>query len=573
MWFLINKSSGEKSCNLLCNRAYTIGRTIANSNENPDLALSGTDTSISRKHAEILIKFNETQCTNLEARPSIILTDYSRFGTFVNEVRIKEFQSLNVNDVIRFGLTSFLLCNEPLMVTTSCVTAANKGQLKKQLCRLGGYLVNDWHNDCSFVVMDKLTITVKVINALISQKYIVTKNYFDDLVDRAACLSLKEANPAKYLPELAEENLDDVDFEPLPSRKVLFKGKKLVFFNNSQLQKMQNLIELAAGECELFNKSMTTKEALVNFLFINYEDENEHLKRLTPMLDNLNKRLVDETEIGLAILYCSMKKYCNPEKFDDSMQSDKSCYKLGSQTMTQSVFFEPSCPSAQYNDMVVAAFETQDSAVFQFEKDKINDTLKINDTPDKKKPKLMFDNPEFVDMKKSVVDKNELITSEIVIIENTDKDEYLKKKKINSPIDIVKDTKRNPSNIIIPSTATKSLIREPKEQSKYTDSKSNSLVFTKIKQLNNESSFQHIDTMKPSQIKIKFENLITKTFKNELKDDAQNMTNGKVNFKKFRKVPKASQSIINKENKLFKSFKNEPFDLNTQFDSFINSMR
>jgi len=339
MWFLINKSSGEKSCNLLCNRAYTIGRTIANSKENPDLALSGTDTSISRKHAEILIKFNETQCTNLEARPSIILTDYSRFGTFVNEVRIKEFQSLNVNDVIRFGLTSFLLCNEPLMVTTSCVTAANKVQLKKQLCRLGGYLVNDWHNDCSFVVMDKLTITVKVINALISQKHIVTKNYFDDLVDRAACLSLKEANPAKYLPELAEENLDDVDFEPLPSRKVLFKGKKLVFFNNSQLQKMQNLIELAAGECELFNKSMTTKEALVNFLFINYEDENEHLKRLTPMLDNLNKRLVDETEIGLAILYCSMKKYCNPEKFDDSMQSDKSCYKLGSQTMTQSVFF------------------------------------------------------------------------------------------------------------------------------------------------------------------------------------------------------------------------------------------
>ena len=32
--------------------------------------------------------------------------------------------------------------------------------------------------------------------------------------------------------------------------------------------------------------------------------------------------------------------------------------------------------------MVVAAFETQDSAVFQFEKDNINDTFKINDTLD-----------------------------------------------------------------------------------------------------------------------------------------------------------------------------------------------
>ena len=95
----------------------------------------------------ILIKFNETQCANLEARTSIILTDYSRFGTFLNEARIKEFQTLNPNDVIHFG---------SLMVITYCVTAANKSQLKKQLCRLGGYLVNDWHNECSFVVMDKL---------------------------------------------------------------------------------------------------------------------------------------------------------------------------------------------------------------------------------------------------------------------------------------------------------------------------------------------------------------------------------------------------------------------------------
>ena len=68
--------------------------------------------------------------------------------------------------------------------------------------------------------------------------------------------------------------------------------------------------------------------------------------------------------------------------------------------------------------MVVAAFETQDSAVFQFEKDNINDTFKINDTLD--------------------------ISAEIAAIEKTDKDEYLKKKKIYSLIsDIVKDTKIN----------------------------------------------------------------------------------------------------------------------------------
>ena len=50
------------------------------------------------------------------------------------------------------------------------------------------------------------------------------------------------------------------------------------------------------------------------------------------------------------------------------------------------------------------------------------------------------------------------------------------------------------------------------------------------------------------------------------------MTNEKVNFKKFRKAPKASQSI-NKEYKLLRSFKNEPFDVDTQFNGYINSMR
>ena len=54
---------------------------------------------------------------------------------------------------------------------------------------------------------EQLTITVKIINALISQKHVVTKKYFEDLVDLATCLSMKEANPANYLHELAEENL------------------------------------------------------------------------------------------------------------------------------------------------------------------------------------------------------------------------------------------------------------------------------------------------------------------------------------------------------------------------------
>ncbi len=87
-------------------------------------------------------------------------------------------------------------------------------------------------------------------------------------------------------------------------------------------------------------------------------------------------------------------------------------------------------------------------------------------------------------------------------------------------------------------------------------------------------------------VKIKFEPLIVKKLKNE-PDGNQNFPNGKVNYKKFVKIPKAShtKNIFattafqnkkdenEKNNSLFKSFKEEPFDLNTQFQYFINSKR
>ncbi len=67
-----------KTLFLLCNRVYTIGRRMVNSSVSAsDLELIG-DSSISRKHAEIVIKFNETQCSDLLATPSIILTDHSK---------------------------------------------------------------------------------------------------------------------------------------------------------------------------------------------------------------------------------------------------------------------------------------------------------------------------------------------------------------------------------------------------------------------------------------------------------------------------------------------------------------
>ena len=180
MWYLAGQASDQKRW-LLSNKVFKIGRALssATGQSSPDLALSG-DTSVSRLHAEILIKFTENQCAESDSRPTIVLTDHSKFGTFVNDERVSDFKLLNENDVIRFGMNQnyFKLQREPLKVTTSCVLAKNKSHVKKLTCQLTGHVVNEYQADCTHVIMDRLTSTVKVINALICQRY-VGVSFFD----------------------------------------------------------------------------------------------------------------------------------------------------------------------------------------------------------------------------------------------------------------------------------------------------------------------------------------------------------------------------------------------------------
>ena len=48
------------------------------------------------------------------------------------------------------------------MITSSCLDNAGKKLVRQQLCILGGHMVNEWSNDCSLVVMNKISVTIKV---------------------------------------------------------------------------------------------------------------------------------------------------------------------------------------------------------------------------------------------------------------------------------------------------------------------------------------------------------------------------------------------------------------------------
>ena len=51
---------------------------------------------------------------------------------------------------------------EPLIITSSCLQSAAKKSVRLNLCTLGAHIVNEWTKDCTLLVMNNISVTVKV---------------------------------------------------------------------------------------------------------------------------------------------------------------------------------------------------------------------------------------------------------------------------------------------------------------------------------------------------------------------------------------------------------------------------
>ena len=77
------------------------------------------------------------------------------------------------------------LKNKQFIFTTSTETDEDKLKIKKLVTQMGSHLVNDWQNNCTMLITEKVSMTIKVVNALICQKLIVTQQYLDKFVKNA----------------------------------------------------------------------------------------------------------------------------------------------------------------------------------------------------------------------------------------------------------------------------------------------------------------------------------------------------------------------------------------------------
>lgn len=316
MWYLTSDTD-HRVIYVMPNNEITIGRSVDAQVCNfaiPD------DPSISRKHATISVSDNE-----------LFLQDMgSRYGTFVNDFTSKveagTKNKLNNTDIIKFGkMSSVWKINEIHFITcTSTLKGENLQNLKLCLGKLGGLLKNDWDESCAYLTMPAITLTIKVVLALAQGSRIVTTDFWNKCLDAITNLTLLP-NASNYAPQVVESTLnkENVSFLPNNVRTTLFSGKSVMFFSQRQFDMYKPVLVKCSATPLLLSETKMTKSALCepNIIVILYnmtttsqetQAQRDKINDIINYMKMNGKRVIADAEIGLAILYCSTEKYCNP---------------------------------------------------------------------------------------------------------------------------------------------------------------------------------------------------------------------------------------------------------------------
>ncbi|GBP66062.1 Nibrin [Eumeta japonica] len=185
------------------------------------------DASISRKHATLFLKDNCLGLQDLE----------STYGTYINDsiemkqkIKPEDVIILKEADIIKFGkLNSLWKVNKVDLVTcTSTLKGENLQSLKVILTKLGGVLKNEWDENCGYLTMPAITLTIKVVLALVYGSHIVTPEFWNKCLE-AILSQTSLPDPKDFVPDVAESTLNKevVSFLPDQRRKTLFQDAEI----------------------------------------------------------------------------------------------------------------------------------------------------------------------------------------------------------------------------------------------------------------------------------------------------------------------------------------------------------
>ncbi|XP_078253357.1 nibrin isoform X2 [Rhinoraja longicauda] len=260
----------------------------------------------------------------------LTLKDTSKYGTFVNEVRLQNDSPriLRSDDVVTFGVfdSKFRVEYEPLIISSSCLEGPVKIALNHSIQRLGGHITKNWTKDSTHLVMSSVKITVKTICAMICCRPIVKPEFFVDLIEIIRNRR-QIPNPDSYSPPIDEPSIKpgELDITVKPERKSTFSGKTFFFLNAKQYKRLSPAIIFGGGEAKVLESSgsnILSIEAAGSCVVDVGASDSQNLSNATEKwiesvmrtLQRKELRAISEAEIGLAVIYNSTDNYCNPHR-------------------------------------------------------------------------------------------------------------------------------------------------------------------------------------------------------------------------------------------------------------------
>ncbi|KAH7966754.1 hypothetical protein HPB49_019196 [Dermacentor silvarum] len=314
MWSLRHAETNNVCYRLLCGGEFTVGRKGAD-------ILIANDASISREHAVLSVApLPDDRLGDVSFVPLLRVKDLgSKYGTSVNsrELGKSEETALREGDIVTFGKlgSKYKMCyNAPFVVTTSCLSTPEKERLKDTLKKIGARLKPEWSDRCTHVVMAAIRLTMKTTAALLAAKPVVTPGFFTEVQNRVQRQDLTDVDPAAFIPDVTEEclTLSKETFGCNEARKSVFSGKTFYFLTEKQYKSLGELVVSGGGRAELVrNPNRPTSDLIAEgSCVIKPSDGNE-----TPVCRYLLKnklRSLSASDVGMAVIYCSTDKFCNP---------------------------------------------------------------------------------------------------------------------------------------------------------------------------------------------------------------------------------------------------------------------
>uniref|UniRef100_A0A8C6VLI2 Nibrin n=3 Tax=Naja naja TaxID=35670 RepID=A0A8C6VLI2_NAJNA len=393
MWKLCpsDEAAGGPLYRLLVGVEYVVGRKNCG-------ILIQNDQSISRSHAVLSVKHPQMNLSQSSSFPELTLKDTSKYGTSVNGKNVENGNTvtLNTGDRITFGVfeSKYRVEYEPLVVCSSCLDVLQKNTLNKNILQLGGHVVNEWNEDCTHLVMVLVKVTVKTICALICGRPIMKPEYFEELI-KAIQAKQQLPLPERFFPKVDEPSIENenIDLIKCPRRRTIFRGKIFMFLTAKQHAKLSSAIKLGGGEARLLTDETEAAAALItsNTCVIEVGSTNSQLSvstlgknwidNITAALQRKNYRTISEAEIGLAVIFASTEKYCNPQiSASRDIKTATIASHVPEHSQSQSVAVEETAMPSNQED--ISAF------VADTEMDEVMDTLLIELSQEKTKPAI-----------------------------------------------------------------------------------------------------------------------------------------------------------------------------------------